>query len=145
MDEEFLNVYALLPVEIPSFRLPTEAAPKKRQSVYQFLNELDSKEAHAQAYEAIIDKFLCAGVRVADIESTTLRQLQAFGSKNAFFEEDELLLTDFCEAILLLNSRFAVKYANDDIKNKLCGGKADSHGQFDRLVKLLAKVLKKIK
>ena len=144
LDEEFLNVYAQLPIEIPSFKLPSETAPKKRKSVYQFLNDLDSKEAHAKAYEAIIDNFLCAGFRVEDIESSTLRQLQAFGSKNAFFEEDELILTDFCEAILLLNFRFAVRYADDDIKKTLCGGKKENHKKFDQLVKLLSKVLKKM-
>lgn len=64
------------------------------------------------AYKAIMDNFILAGFRVKDIETDTLRNLQAFGAKNAFFEEDELLLMDFCEAIMLLNFRFCVRYAD---------------------------------
>jgi len=35
-----------------------------------------------------------------------LRNIQAFGAKNAFFEEDRILLIDWCQAILFVNNQF---------------------------------------
>ena len=135
-----MDVYTQLPVEIPSFRLPSETPPKKRKSVYRFLNELDTKETRAKAYEAIITKFLTPSFRIEELESSTLLLLNSFGSKNALFEEDELLLNDFCEAILLLNFRFTVRYADDPIKKNIRG----NHKKFEQLVNLLGKVMKKM-
>ena len=53
--------------------------------------------------------FLRAGVRVCDIESNTLRNIHAFGAQDAFFEEDRLLLIDWCHAILVMYNAFELR------------------------------------
>ena len=49
---------------------------------------MDTKELHAKAYENIIMNFLGNGVRIKDLEAETLLNIEVFGSKHAFFEED---------------------------------------------------------
>jgi len=51
-------------------------------------------------------EYLKNGIRVADIESNTLRNMQAFGAKDAFFEEDRILLMDWCQGILFTKNQF---------------------------------------
>lgn len=146
LDEEFLNVYSLLPVEIPSMQLPDEygEVKNKRKSTYIFLDQLDTEEHSCNAYENIITKFICAGIRVKDIESDTLRNIYAFGAKGAFFEEDQLLISDFCQTVLFINHRFATRPSCQESKLALFGGRKDKHHKWDQLVILLDKVLKKI-
>ena len=88
--------------------------------------------------------FLGKGVRIKDLEAETLLNIEVFGSKNAFFEEDQLHLADWCYSILLINFRFSERYADDPIKNKLCGGRKELHKKFSALAALANKLLKKI-
>jgi len=45
-------------------------------------------------------------VRVKDLECDFLRNMMAFGDKNAFFCEDKTLLIDFCRGILTVYNKF---------------------------------------
>ena len=47
------------------------------------------------------------GIRVLDIEETTLRNIISFGGgENAFFEEDRWLLIDFCRMVISVYQKF---------------------------------------
>ena len=44
----------------------------------------------------------------------------------------------------MINFRFSERYANEPIKNILCGGRKELHRKFDALVALVTKLLKKL-
>lgn len=67
-----------------------------RRSSYIYLNQLNTDDQNCHAYKNILQNFICAGIRVKDIESDTLRNIYAFGPKNAFLEDDKMLLSDWC-------------------------------------------------
>jgi hypothetical protein len=62
INEEFLNVYSQLPKD-------------KLGSNFSYLDDLIEKEDLASAYKTIIQDFLCAGIRVRDLESDSLRHI----------------------------------------------------------------------
>ena len=149
LQKDFLDIYSLLPVEIPSLKFPEHdlqgnLIKNPRKSAYLFLDLLDTKELYAKAYENVIMNFLGKGIRVKDIEADTMQIIEVFGSKDAFFEEDKLQLCDWCTSILLINFRFSERYANNPIKTTLCGGRKELHRKFDALVTLVTKLFKKI-
>ena len=71
----------------------------KRKSHYRYLECQVDVEWQKKAYKSVVN-WLTNGVRVKDFECDSLRNIQAFGAQNAFFEEDRLLLIDFSEAII---------------------------------------------
>jgi len=62
INEEFLNVYSILPKN-PS------------GSNFSYLDALTEKSQLSEAYKTIIQDYLCAGIRVRDLESDTLRHI----------------------------------------------------------------------
>lgn len=92
-----------------------------------------------------------------------MRNIQAFGAKNAFFEEDRILLMDWCQAILFVSNQFeqrkkAAKASCQDTlwndENLNCVGvpvfddfeeiKPCDHIRFHELATLCDKILRKL-
>ena len=58
------------------------------------------------------------GVRVRDIESDTLRNIRAFGPDKAFFEEDRILLLDWCQGIIIMHNKYEKRRWAEDYQIK---------------------------
>jgi hypothetical protein len=80
------------------------------------LEVLDTKEALADAYKAVVLNFICQGVRVVDLEADILRNIQCFGVSDAFFEEDLEIIEDFCIGILAIHNNFNTRYEGTELK-----------------------------
>ena len=98
--------------KIPSFEIISDEKReekmlqgKKRPCYYKYLEMMTEGHYQKLSYKLIVD-YLKSGVRVADIEWNTLRNIQAFGAKDAFFEEDRLLIMDWCQGILFTKNQF---------------------------------------
>ena len=106
--ETWLIFYDTLPVDIPSIDSKANKSPL-RPRAYQYLENLDilpNKDTNSMAYKSIIDNFLKSGIRIVDLHYDTLNNIQQFGAKNAFFEEDKLLMIDWCQAIISIFNRY---------------------------------------
>jgi len=95
-------------------------------------------------------------VRVKDIEYTTLINIQAFGAKEAFFEEDAQILVDLSQAILKQEFQLYQRKCMADfdpldlnqigvpISTDFEDIEARHHMRFDELAFLARKIYKKL-
>jgi len=80
-----------------------------RTRIYNYLEALDILPGNQQekAYNNITNNFLKkSGIRIKDIEACTLSNIYCFGVDNALFEEDKLLLVDWCRGIITMKTKF---------------------------------------
>ena len=148
LEQDFLQFYYTLGIQISTLKLPDtnfngEILATKRRRVYEYLEMLDTKEALADAYKAVVLNFICQGVRVADLEADILLNIQCFGVKDAFFHEDIEIIEDFCIGILAIHNNFNARYDGLEIKQK-CFSRPDYFERFDELVSLCNKIYSKI-
>lgn len=94
-----------------------------------------------ESYKAIVN-FLRNGVRVRDLESDILRNIEAFGPNDAFFEEDKYIVISFCDAILTVNNEYVKR--NRDKQEYINAFEDHHHQRFDDLVVLVIKIYKKL-
>lgn len=81
-----------------------------RQHFYDFIEMLPAEFADdwKDLYTLVLNSFMrFGGIRVLDIEETTLRNIITFGGGDkAFFEEDRWLLIDFCRMVISVYQKF---------------------------------------
>ena len=94
-----------------------------------------------ESYKSIVN-YLRNGVRVKDLESDILRNMEAFGPANAFFEEDKWIVISFCDAVLTLNNEYVKKFGDEEAY--IDAFEERHHQRFDNLVELVQRIYKKL-
>lgn len=84
----------------------------------EHLDVLPVGDADIECYTAVINKFLRAGFRVHEIHHDTLKNMEAFGADDAFFEEDRLLIMDWCQGIISMHNAYLLREYDAELKNK---------------------------
>ena len=94
----FFSHYTILPISAEEDGPPT---------IYDVLNEIDeNSKSIKEIYKTIVDNFLSC----FNPEDVILKPIEG---KIAFFEEDEMLILEFCESMMMIDDKLPTDEEKD--------------------------------